>query len=70
MMFCSACDNTIKNCVCTDIDERMKELTGPKGFLIAKWCVLCDKHYDRCQCSIPNYMARTDGKMVPLPEEK
>lgn len=60
-MFCSKCSRDLKNCVCPDIDERMRGLTDKGGPLAAKWCMICDKHYARCRCDEPLYGIRVDG---------
>lgn len=64
-MFCDKCDKDLHECVCSDIDQRMKELTDEGGPLIAKWCLSCDKHYARCRCSEPLLGVRHNGKTMP-----
>ena len=63
MMGCSKCNKDLNECICPDIEERLKELTGKKGPLIAKWCLNCDKHYARCRCTEPLWGVREDGKV-------
>jgi len=65
MMHCGRCNNPLNECTCPDIDERMRELTGPGSHLLAKWCLNCDKHYARCRCAEPLFGVRTDGKTSP-----
>ena len=39
MMGCSKCNKDLNECICPDIDERMRALTGKGGALVAKWCM-------------------------------
>lgn len=50
--------------------EEMRDLTGPKGPLAARWCGNCDKHYRFCGCAQPKWQLRSDGKLGPMPGER
>ena len=67
-MFCSKCAHDLEECTCPDLAERMRSLSGPDGFMIARWCQKCDNHYAVCRCEVPKWVARSNGKYVPLPE--
>lgn len=61
-MYCNKCSNSIKDCVCLDINNRLRELSDGE-YVIFKWCLNCDKHYDRCRCLEPLFGIRTGGKI-------
>ena len=48
MMFCTKCQHEIKECICSDIDERLQN-----SGLVYRICKVCGKHYDRCKCESP-----------------
>jgi hypothetical protein len=55
-MFCVKCHNDLENCTCPDIDERMKDLAG-SPFITYRMCKVCGKHYARCKCESPIWIA-------------
>lgn len=57
---CAKCSNTLRNCTCPDIDERLAELTK-SPHLAYRWCQNCDKHYARCNCIFP-FWIRSDTR--------
>jgi len=63
-MFCVTCNTDVHDCTCPDIDDRLRELTGASGPLLARWCLACDKHYARCRCTEPLFGVRTGGKTM------
>lgn len=64
-MFCAKCNNELGDCVCPDIDDRLRAL----DMVILKWCLTCDKHYARCKCAEPIFGIRTDGRTMPTTME-
>ena len=62
MMFCSKCNHDLNECVCADIDTRLRELSDKGSHMMFKWCLTCDKHYARCRCEEPIFGIRTDGR--------
>ncbi len=68
-MFCTKCQNDLDDCTCPDLAERMRGLSGPGGFTVARWCGACDQHYAVCRCEVPDWRLRSDGVLRPLPAE-
>lgn len=63
MTKCSKCEVEVVDCVCPDIDARLKHSAfDPKGVVAFKWCRTCDKHYARCKCAIPAFYAVYRGQ--------
>lgn len=63
-MFCHSCDNALHHCTCEDLDDRMRDLTGPGGAVFSRWCKTCDHHYCRCECENPDWWLRSEGELV------
>lgn len=55
IMFCSKCQNDLSECVCDDIDEKLASIGN--DYFIYKKCNKCGKHYTRCKCEKPEWMA-------------
>lgn len=51
-MWCSKCNNDLKDCTCDDIKERLASLKDSKHLLM-RWCAKCDNHYSQCKCDDP-----------------
>lgn len=67
MPTCGICNLNIAECTCPDIDERMKAgVFHPDCIIATKWCQKCDKHWSRCRCETPTFVAILGGKVVDL----
>lgn len=60
-MWCMKCQKELHECTCTDINERLRAISGSKN-IASKWCTVCDKHYSQCKCERPIWGVRSDGK--------
>jgi len=67
-MFCTKCQNDLSKCTCSDLEERLAELSGSKS-LVFKRCKLCGQHYARCKCKNPEWEA-TKEEFNHLVEEE
>lgn len=63
-LFCHHCNNVVHYCVCEDLDDRMRDLTGPGGLVSSRWCKSCDHHFTRCECETPDWWLRNEGQLV------
>lgn len=48
-MFCSRCSNSIVDCECGDIEERLERLSTHPNFVTSR-CRECQKHRVDCTC--------------------
>lgn len=48
-MFCIRCQNEVYDCICPDIQERLRAISNHPNFAI-EWCLDCDKATSRCDC--------------------
>ena len=55
-MVCENCNLAINLCTCPDVDERLA--TIPSTHVAVKWCRVCNKHYARCKCPVPDFYVR------------
>lgn len=58
-MVCLECKNSVKDCTCGDFESRL--MAAGVAF---KACMVCAYHYERCRCSIPDWVvvsARLSG---------
>ena len=69
-LICTVCDHEVPECRCPDRDviKELRDLSGPGGLIVARWCSKCDNHYDLCRCDKPVWMARSNGILSPLPD--
>jgi hypothetical protein len=68
-MTCGKCGAVIDECLCPDIDARLREIANdPDGYVVFKWCRLCDRHYARCTCGAPDFYVLGAGKEWPVPK--
>lgn len=51
-MYCNHCENTLENCTCENLEERLDKAVETGHFDYNK-CLKCGKHYARCKCDIP-----------------
>ena len=63
-LFCDRCENILHYCVCEDLNERMRDMTGKGGAVFSQWCKTCDRHYCRCECDQPDWWIRNEGELV------
>lgn len=68
-MWCGKCDKNINECTCKDLDDRMRVVSGPDGYVACRWCEACDHYYVRCTCEVPQWVLRAGGQYHPLPED-
>lgn len=68
-MFCAKDQRDVAFCTCPDIDERLRNVSGPEGGVVSVWCKICDKHKDRCKCVTPVLALRQDGVARAVPVE-
>ena len=68
-MYCKSCQNEVEDCLCKDLNDRMRDASDSE-FVMSKWCAKCDSYYTRCYCVEPDWVARTGGKLFPLPESR
>lgn len=62
---CDACNRNIADCICPDIDERLRvAATDLESNFIAKWCVGCNKYWARCRCAAPQFRIFSGGQQV------
>ena len=66
MLTCGKCNQSVDRCICPDQDARLRWASDSEHVLF-KWCRTCDKHYARCQCSVPDFGIRTGG-VIHAPE--
>ena len=45
----------------------MRKLSGPGGYIAARWCIECDEHYTFCICHGPNWKLRSNGEFYEIP---
>lgn len=62
MMACLKCQKTFDQCVCEDLEAR---LDTAKSFVYKK-CQRCGKHYARCRCENPDFVASMGGQIYSL----
>jgi hypothetical protein len=62
-MNCGICGESIGDCRCPDMDERMKRLRNHDRY-IYKMCAICGRHHERCKCEKPEWIS--SHKDVPL----
>lgn len=49
-MICSTCDQPFPGkCTCPDRDARLESMRQSK-YIALRWCAMCDKHADLCEC--------------------
>ncbi len=48
-MWCSKCQNELRDCECPDIEERLASLARSPHVAL-RWCQICNTHADRCNC--------------------
>ena len=53
-MWCMKCNRDLSECICEDLDERLKSLSND-GTLTYRKCLKCGKHYDLCKCENPEW---------------
>ena len=53
-MWCVKCQNDFPKCTCEDLEERLDAAVKGGGFVYRK-CRKCGKHYERCECAVPNW---------------
>lgn len=63
-LFCHHCHNVLHYCDCEDLDDRIRDLTGPGGEVSSRWCKSCDHHFTRCDCEDPDWWLRSEGELV------
>jgi len=57
-MLCGICDKPIRECTCDDINDRLKKACE-SPYVAMKWCMVCDKHYELCDCKVPAFYMLT-----------
>lgn len=57
-MWCCKCNRDLSECVCPDLQERLRRATG-SGHVAIKWCRACDKSYHQCRCAVPDFYVRS-----------
>ena len=67
MMGCGTCGQDVVDCKCEDLNQRMRDASD-SDYVIMRWCKKCDSYYLRCSCPEPEWVARTGGKLEPLPK--
>lgn len=68
-MICTKCNSTMDACTCPDADARLHEIAyDPAAHVAFKWCHVCDRHYARCQCAVPEFFVICGGKPMVMPE--
>ena len=48
------CDKHLSQCICPDINERLRGATEGGRFVYKK-CAICGKHYELCNCENPQW---------------
>ena len=65
MMFCARCQNDLAECTCPDLEERLDSIAN---FSYRK-CAKCGRHYARCRCAEPEWVASQGGaRFLSVPE--
>lgn len=67
MMICTACNADIAMCTCPNRDAQLKTACD-SPHVAFKWCRVCDRHYARCTCVVPDFYVRAGGKELPTPD--
>lgn len=49
---CDDCGRPLETCACPDMDARLR---NGRTQCAMKWCKVCDKHYRRCRCVVPDF---------------
>lgn len=62
-MFCTQCQNDLKDCTCDDLEDRLASLNNSPHFIYKK-CRKCQNHYARCKCEEPDWTTSHDGVEV------
>lgn len=61
-MYCTLCQNWVRDCICPDIDERLASI-GQHPNIAIRVCTKCGRHYARCECEQPTWgIATGTGK--------
>jgi hypothetical protein len=50
-MFCIRCQREVYECICPDIEERLRSI---QDVVAQAMCTKCHKHVDRCICYLEN----------------
>lgn len=59
-MFCEICRTDLSGCTCIDLEIRLDSITN----FVYKKCLVCQKHYARCKCTKPNWIASTNPPKI------
>lgn len=51
-MWCTKCSHELMDCTCRDIEERLAKVRDSPHVAL-RWCVVCNRHQDRCVCMKP-----------------
>jgi len=57
-MFCGKCQNSLIDCTCLDLEERLDKAVV-SGMFVYRYCKTCGKHYARCKCNNPVWATKT-----------
>jgi len=53
-MFCVKCQKNLADCICPDLEERLKDAAS-SGYFVYKYCKKCGHHYAKCKCENPEW---------------
>jgi hypothetical protein len=56
-MWCTKCRRDIADCICPDIEERLRSIAAASPFAY-RYCRRCGKHYARCRCADPTWAVK------------
>ena len=59
-MFCIRCQNDVSDCICPDIEERLRSI---QTHVAQRMCTKCDQHVDRCICYLEGAEPETQVRL-------
>ena len=61
-MWCAKCKNNFPaECICPDLEEKLKKFDEIPNFVYKK-CSVCSKHYALCKCKDPIFVLSTENQ--------
>jgi len=69
-MFCSKCHNDLVDCTCSDLDERLAALAEPNSGFVYRMCLVCGRHYSRCNCKYPEWVLSNSDAAQKIKESR
>ena len=70
-MHCGICHKELRHCDCPDVDERLRRVAyDPHSICLSYWCLVCDRHEERCSCNTPNHVTMAKGEPESLIQDK